>query len=79
MSWRPRGPGANGKTAWTWPRDVWLVAGTPLNKPHPCRCVVRKRCRTRGQDACSCAGRLDLDAVPATCCAHYNTPEVVAG
>ena len=56
-------------------RGVWIIAGTPLNQPYPCRCDERRggTCSPRW---CPCAGRVDLHQVPPTCCAHYNTPEV---
>jgi hypothetical protein len=56
---------------------VWLIAGTPADRPYPCRCVLGRRCGT-AKRLCRCAGRTDLVNVPAHCCAHYNTPEVVA-
>lgn len=54
---------------------VWAIAGTPTSAPYPCRCSQAGRCSPRW---CGCAGRLDLDDVPRSCCAHYNTPAAAA-
>jgi hypothetical protein len=53
--------------------DFWLRAQATTARPYPCRC-------DRGCDPnwCECAGRVDLHAVPSSCCAKRNTPEVVA-
>ena len=56
------------------PHDRWIKAGTPLAKPLPCLCD-RRGCSPQW---CECAGRVDLENVPPSCCAWKNTPEVVA-
>lgn len=57
------------------PKGLWLRANTPLRDPYPCLCSKARACNPR---FCACAGRLDLDRVPAACCAHVNGPEVAA-
>jgi hypothetical protein len=60
------------------PHDRWLSGGLvvrPLAQPYPCLCNRRGSCSPQW---CPCAGRVDLENVPATCCAHVNTPLVVA-
>lgn len=61
----------------TAPLNVWLVAGTSILAPYPCRC---QPWREGGCSAlwCPCAGRLDLHNVPPGCCAPVNTPAVAA-
>lgn len=55
--------------------DRWLIAGTHRESTYPCRCVLGRRC---SPVTCWCAGRVDLDALPARCCARKNTPAVTA-
>jgi hypothetical protein len=55
---------------------VWLLAGTPVSQPYPCRCHER-RYKFCSPVFCPCAGRLDLGNVGPECCAHVNTPERV--
>ena len=55
---------------------IWLIRRTPLDRPDACWCVLGARC-SLAKKLCRCAGRVDLEHVPAHCCAHYNTPEVV--
>lgn len=76
MSERPWGPRDPNHRYWTAPRGVWLAHPDlpALACPYPCACQPGRRCNPK---RCNCAGRLDLADVPATCCAHYNTPEVV--
>lgn len=52
----------------------WLVAGTDVGDRYPCLC------RKRGCDPvyCPCAGRPDVDDMPAMCCSHRYTVEQVA-
>lgn len=59
----------------TAPRNTWLVAGTSILKPYPCRCEYW---REGGCDAtwCPCSGRTDVWNFPAGCCAWINTPAV---
>jgi hypothetical protein len=47
----------------------WLVARTPVAGRYPCRCVLGRRCGAR----CGCAGRSDVDGLPARCCAVRPT------
>lgn len=61
------------------PRNVWLVAGTSLLQPYPCRCKGGRG----GRGSCSplwcpCAGRLDVWNFPPGCCAWVHTPRVAA-
>jgi hypothetical protein len=46
---------------------VWLIAGTLVADPYPCRCTPP--CRTKGERTCPCIGRTDLGHVPPSCCA----------
>jgi hypothetical protein len=50
---------------------VWLVAGTPLDQPYPCRCGERryKECSAAW---CPCAGR--PDPPNSQCCANWYGP-----
>ena len=61
------------------PHDRWLSGGLivrPISQPYPCACKGGSwKCSPVW---CDCAGRVDLENVPATCCAHVNTPLVVA-
>ncbi len=54
------------------PIGIWLMAGTPVNKPYPCRCWIGRRCNTTGAHRaywCPCWRRHDdLDRMPAACC-----------
>ncbi len=52
----------------------WLVTGTPVGEPYPCRCAERRFSKCSAV-FCPCAGR--LDPPNAECCAHVNTPEKV--
>ncbi len=59
------------------PHDRWLgmlPAVVPISEPYPCRCD-RRGCSPQW---CICAGRVDLENVPASCCAHRFTPDYVA-
>jgi hypothetical protein len=50
------------------PLDTWLVTGTRVDDPYPCRCEERRRCNPRW---CPCANRTGvLDHLPETCCAR---------
>ncbi len=48
------------------PVGRWLIAGTPLTEPYPCRCYRGKACGMR----CPCAGRTDAAQMPTRCCAR---------
>jgi hypothetical protein len=54
--------------------NTWLIAGTPIDRTYPCKCVLGQRCKPwyRGCESapCPCAGRTDTDAMPAHCCAR---------
>jgi hypothetical protein len=51
----------------------WLIAGTPVTEPYPCRCDERKFSKCSPQ-YCPCAGRVDaLGEMPASCCALLAT------
>lgn len=56
---------------------VWLLAGTPVEEPYPCRCHEAKfgKCSPMW---CPCAGRVDEALGWEGCCASRHTPEVVA-
>lgn len=47
------------------PMGVWLIAGTTMNEPYPCRCVRSRSCMS----TCACRGRTDTDHLPRYCCA----------
>jgi hypothetical protein len=51
---------------------IWLVAGTPVDQPYPCRCHERlgKECSAAW---CPCAGRPDPQGP--RCCANWYGPE----
>jgi len=53
---------------------TWLVAGTPVDQPYPCRCHER-RGRECSAAWCPCAGRTDRKHLPPDCCAHRFTLE----
>lgn len=55
----------------------WIIAGTPVGDPYPCRCHERKYAKCSPM-WCPCAGRTDIALTWANCCASVNTPEVVA-
>lgn len=62
------------------PHDRWLLrtaaAGVAaLAEAYPCQCRRRGDCSIQW---CACAGRIDLENVPAECCAHRFTPRQVA-
>ena len=59
-------------------RGRWLVAGTALEAPYPCRCAFITSGGTCHPVYCPCAGRVDLDHVPAGCCGHRVRPHHVA-
>lgn len=59
-------------------RGLWLVAKTPLQAPYPCRCAPLTTGGTCHPVYCPCAGRIDLDHVPAGCCGHRVRPHHVA-
>jgi hypothetical protein len=50
---------------------VWLVAGTPVDQPYPCRCHERKG-RQCSAAWCPCAGRLPCDRPPNRDCCSYR-------
>jgi hypothetical protein len=56
-------------------KGVWLLAGTPVGEPYPCRCSERRFGRCSAV-FCPCSGRMDPPS-PA-CCAVENTPEKAA-
>lgn len=73
------------------PTDVWLVAGTSIFDPYPCRCrrtIEGPRDSWRGGTEfmgadcnpkyCPCSGRTDLEGMPASCCRRVHTPAVAA-
>lgn len=47
------------------PRGMWLAAGTPTDRPYPCRCNP-DGCRRQ----CPCNGRHHTIDLPARCCAR---------
>lgn len=50
------------------PLGWWIIAGTDLGQPYPCRCSPP--CRSKGERTCPCTGRTDLHpGLPETCCA----------
>lgn len=54
----------------------WIIAGTPITEPYPCRCGEAKygKCRPA---FCPCAARPDPPAPE--CCGHRTTPaDIVA-
>lgn len=57
------------------PRGVWLVAGTPIDEPYPCRCAEAKYGRCNAA-FCPCSGRPDPQG--ANCCGHRFGPEEAA-
>jgi hypothetical protein len=57
------------------PTGVWLVAGTPLSQPYPCRCRPGGGCSALW---CPCAGRIDYAVLPDSCCAWVHRPAVAA-
>lgn len=53
----------------------WLIAGTALDQPYPCRCNERPEWAKDCSPAwCPCAGRTDREHVPASCCSWRVTP-----
>ena len=55
-------------------RGVWIIGGTPVGEPYPCRCHQRKydRCAAMW---CVCAGRPDPQNDQ--CCANWFGPAEV--
>lgn len=55
---------------------VWLVAGTRVGEPYPCRCSVVRKCRTSGAVPWQCpdVGRTDTQHLPVHCCARRGEP-----
>jgi hypothetical protein len=54
------------------PLDVWIIAGTPVSAPYPCRCDETSPWRTKqcGTKYCPCDGRIDVGPhLPSDCCA----------
>jgi hypothetical protein len=60
------------------PRNVWLVAGTSLFAPYPCRCAPRRATGFCDPTWCPCGGRLDVWNFAQGCCAWWATPAVAA-
>lgn len=52
--------------------SLWIIAGTPIDQPYPCRCAER-RGRVCSPAWCPCAGRSDPPG--AACCGHRFTPQ----
>lgn len=53
----------------------WLITGTALDRPYPCRCNERPAWAEECSAAwCPCAGRTDRDHLPATCCSWRYGP-----
>lgn len=49
---------------------VWLVSGTALGAPYPCRCSESRDRWACANDRCPCRGRTDLGpGMPPDCCA----------
>lgn len=48
---------------------MWLIARTPRWRSYPCKCVLGRPCGYR----CDCAGRTDVDVMPAHCCARRTS------
>jgi hypothetical protein len=59
----------------TAPVGVWLIAGTAISVPYPCRCRVGRECSLV---FCPCAGRMDVWNFAPGCCAWVVTPAVAA-
>jgi hypothetical protein len=55
----------------------WIIAGTLLGQPYPCRCHELSPWDTSqcGSRYCACWGRLDTQNVPADCCARRKVWE----
>lgn len=54
--------------------DVWVIAGTPVGEPYPCRCdelspFGRVQCDTKW---CPCFGRADTFGTPDDCCGRRS-------
>lgn len=62
---------------------MWLVAGTRVGEPYPCRCSASRKCKTTGAVPWQCpdVGRTDTQHLPAWCCARREsgTTLTVAG
>lgn len=50
-------------------KGTWLIAGARLREPYPCMCRGDGPCRGR----CRCRGRVDVEGLPALCCARRET------
>lgn len=52
----------------------WIVTGTPVREPYPCRCHEAKygACSVKW---CPCVGRLDRENLPEMCCGQVWGPE----
>jgi hypothetical protein len=53
-------------------KGVWLVAGTSLDQPYPCRCHERWNDRGCSAAWCPCAGRQRVN-LPSDCCGNWFT------
>lgn len=51
---------------------VWMIAGTPIHEPYPCRCHER-RGKACSPLWCPCSGRSDPQGPE--CCGTWNTPQ----
>lgn len=47
---------------------VWLIAGTALGQPYPCRCHESRDGWACANGRCPCAGRTDLVGLTPACC-----------
>lgn len=54
-------------------RNVWLVAGTALAEPYPCRCFEGRDRWACEHGRCPCWGRVDVMTAPLgpACCAWH--------
>jgi len=57
--------------------NTWIVAGTSIFEPYPCRCELWREggCNPAW---CPCSGRPLAATLPRTCCAWVNRPAVAA-
>lgn len=46
----------------------WLIAGTLVSEPYPCKCRSGGGCWER----CECRGRMDMETMPEWCCGHLG-------
>lgn len=62
------------------PVGVWLIAGTAVGQPYPCRCAERGG-RDCGRAWCPCWGRRDLATagriLPWSCCGWRSLDALV--